>query len=64
MNERNRPGKVVAVVGDKVPRTCVPCGCQLGFSESATAVTSVAKWICPECGTLNEVEIEFRVRSR
>jgi hypothetical protein len=64
MNERNRPARVVAVVGDKVPRRCVPCGYQLGFSESTTAVTSVAKWICPECGSLNEFEIEFRTAPR
>ena len=64
MDARNGSSKVVAVVGEKVPRLCLPCGYQLGFCESTTAVTSVAKWICPECGTLNQFEIEFRIASR
>jgi hypothetical protein len=61
MDERTRSNKVVAVVGQKVPWRCIPCGCLAGFSESTTAVTSLAKWICPECGTLNEFEVDFRV---
>ena len=63
MDERKRSNKVVAVVGDKVPQRCLPCNYQVGFCESTTAVTSVAKWICPECGTLNEFEIDFRIPS-
>ena len=61
MDARTRSKKVVAVVGDKVLWRCIPCGTEAGASESMTAVTSVAKWICPECGTLNEFEVEFRI---
>jgi hypothetical protein len=60
MDAKARSSKVVAVVGEKVPWRCSPCGCQAGFSESLTPVTSVAKWICPECGTLNEFEVDFK----
>jgi hypothetical protein len=61
MDARNRSKKVVALVGEQVPRRCILCGYQLGFSESKTAVTCVAKWICSDCGTLNEFEVEFRI---
>jgi hypothetical protein len=64
MNARNRSNKVVAVVGDKVPWNCSSCACRAGSSESATAVTSVAKWICPECGALNEFEVDFKIPPR
>jgi len=64
MDPKKRSKKVIAVVGDKVPWRCIPCGRQAGFSESTTAVTSVAKWICPECGALNEFEIDFRTTAR
>jgi transposase-like protein len=64
MDERTRPKKIIAIVGEKISRRCSPCGAEAGFLESKTAITSVAKWICPECGTLNEFEVEFRIAAR
>ena len=64
MDERSRSKKVTALVGEMVPQRCRPCGVDAGFVESKTAITSVAKWICPTCGTLNEFEVEFRVAPR
>jgi hypothetical protein len=61
MDERTRSKKIIAVVGEKVARRCAPCGAEAGFLESPTAMTSVAKWICLECGASNEFEVEFRV---
>lgn len=60
MDERTRSKKIVAVVGEKVPWHCSACGDEAGLLESKTAITSVAKWFCPKCGTLNEFEVEFR----
>ena len=54
------PRKVIASVGQKVPRHCSHCGTDTGFVESEAAVHAVAKWICPNCGTLNQFEIEFK----
>jgi len=64
MDERTRSKKIIAVVGEKVPRRCSACGDEAGILESQTAITSVAKWICPKCGTLNEFEVEFRAATR
>ena len=33
MDERTRSKKIVAVVGEKVSRCCVPCGAEAGFLE-------------------------------
>jgi len=64
MDARSRSKKVEAVVGEKVPWRCDPCGTEAGNSESRSAVTSVAKWICPNCGTLNEFEVDFKIAAR
>ena len=64
MDERTRSKKIIAVVGEKIPLQCNACGPEAGFLESQTAMTSVAKWICPKCGTLNEFEVEFRTAAQ
>jgi hypothetical protein len=64
MDAKARSKKVVAVVGERVPWRCGPCGTESGFSESISPVTSVAKWICPKCGAQNEFEVEFRSPAR
>jgi len=64
MDARIRSKKVEAVVGETVPWRCDPCGTEAGNSKSLTAVTSVAKWICPNCGTLNEFEVHFKMTAR
>lgn len=51
---------LVVSVGTRVPNHCARCGAESDCSQSDVAVKSVAKWFCPNCGTLNEVEIEFR----
>ena len=61
MDERTRSKKILAVVGQKVAWHCTSCGAEAGFLESKTAITSVAKWICMQCGTENEFEVEFKV---
>jgi transcription elongation factor Elf1 len=61
MDAKGQSKKVFANVGDKIPWRCGQCNSEAGFSESVKPVTAVAKWICPNCGTLNEFEVQFKI---